>query len=118
MHCIIHKLARKLSKVTIKNVKYDSSILFSVTTNTTSQMPSVQTQTECTYTVVDNCNDTEVMNNMRMFTSAYNRKPICIFFKYSRPSTSNVKSTMTSYNSQNVYYMDMYIQQLKDAGDW
>lgn len=80
-------------------------------------MPSIETQTECNYIVEDNLEDTEVSNIMRQFTSKYTGKEIFIFLKYCK-STSNDKSTMTSYNSKNVYYMDMYIQQIIDSGDY
>ena len=79
-------------------------------------MPSIETQTYEQYTVVDNLDDTEVLNTLRQFTSKYTGEDIYVFIKYCK-SISNDKSTMTSYNSENVFYMDMYIQQIIDAGD-
>lgn len=79
-------------------------------------MPSIETQTYEPYTVVDNLDDTEVLNTMRQFTSKYTGEDIYVFIKYCK-SSSNDKSTMTSYNSKNVFYMDMYIQQIIDSGD-
>jgi len=80
-------------------------------------MPSIETQTYEAYTVIDNLEDTRILNNMRQFTSKYTGKEVFIFFQYYK-STSNNKSTMTSYNSKNLYYMDMYIQQIIDSGDY
>ena len=80
-------------------------------------MPSVETQTYETYMVVDNLEDTEVSSMILQFTSKYTGKEIFIFLKYCE-SLSNDKNTMTSYNSKNVYYMDLMIKQLIDSGDY
>jgi hypothetical protein len=79
-------------------------------------MPTIATQTTELYTVIES-DEITVMNNMRTFTSKYTGETICIFFKRVS-SSSNHKNTMTSYNSQNDEFMDMYIDQLKSAGDY
>ena len=80
-------------------------------------MPSIETQTYNTYTVIDNLEDTTILSNIRQFTSKYTGKEIFIFFQ-SCKSTSNNKSTMTSYNSKNLDYMDIFIKQIIDSGDY
>ena len=79
-------------------------------------MPSIATQTSEIYTVIDT-DEITVMNNIRTITSKYTGETICIFFKNIR-SSSNDKNTMTSYNSKNDEFMNMYIDQLKSAGDY
>ena len=76
-------------------------------------MPSVETQTDETYVVIEDptyiCN----MTTMRI------RQHICIFFQYSHDDiTTTDKNTMTQYNSENDEDMDMFIAQLKAAGDF
>ena len=80
-------------------------------------MSNVSTQTEYDYTVVDDPNDTEIMGIIRIVKSKYTEKDIFVFYKYYKLD-GNDKTTMTSYNSSNEYCMDMYIQQIKDAGDY
>ena len=79
-------------------------------------MPTIATQTTEIYTVIETDTIT-VMNTMRTFNSKYNGETICIFFKHTH-SRSNDKNTLTSYNSKNDEFMDMYIDQLKSAGDY
>ena len=45
-------------------------------------MPSIETQTYEAYTVIDNLEDTRILNNMRQFTSKYTGKEVFIFFQY------------------------------------
>ena len=79
-------------------------------------MPSIATQTTEIYIVIES-DEITFMNNIRTFNSKYTGETICIFFKNTR-STINDKNTMTSYNSKNDEFMDMYIDQLKSAGDF
>jgi hypothetical protein len=79
-------------------------------------MPTISTQTTEIYTVIES-DEISIMNNLRIFTSKYTDEIIYIFFKRNR-SNSNDKNTMTSYNSKNNEFMDMYIDQLKSAGDY
>ena len=44
-------------------------------------MPSIETQTNDTYTVIDNLEDTAIISNIRQFTSKYTGKEIFIFFQ-------------------------------------
>jgi hypothetical protein len=80
-------------------------------------MPSIGTQTENLYVVIDDPSDTEILSTIRQITSKYNGNNIFIFYKYYK-SEGNDKNTMTSYNSKNKYYMDMFIQQIIDSGDY
>jgi len=79
-------------------------------------MPTISTQTTEIYTVIES-DEISIMNNLRIFNSKYTGDTICVFFKNTR-SISNDKNTMTSYNSKNNEFMDMYIDQLKSAGDY
>jgi hypothetical protein len=89
-------------------------------------MPTISTQTTEIYKIVES-DEIEFMSTMRTITSKYTGeticifytgKTICIFFKSSLCSGSNDKNTMTSYNSLNDQFMDIYIEQLKSAGDY
>ena len=83
-------------------------------------MPSIETQTEYAYIVVDDPTDTEVLSNLIQFTSKYTdaQMPnIFMFFKKYYGPQSNDKNIMTSYNSVTMSYMDMFIEQIIDAGD-
>jgi hypothetical protein len=71
-------------------------------------MPSVETQTTLEYTVIDNPNDTEVFNQIKMVKDTF------VFYK---GNYSTEQGTMTSYNSKVWGFMDSYIHQLIDSGD-
>ena len=74
-------------------------------------MKSIETQTEEEYTVIEDKTYYAVINKLKI------RNNICIF--YGNPRViGNTQSTMTQYNSDNEYYMNSFIQQLKDSGDF
>ena len=77
------------------------------------------TQTEGTYDVVEDPTYICYMSSIRI------RENICIFFNgesYNNITTTTTtttdKHTMTQYNSENDMFMDMFIAQLKSAGDF
>ena len=69
------------------------------------------TQTTGDYTVIDNPDEC-VFNNVRIVKGTF------VFFKQTKSDHTTEKATMTSYNSKVWKYMDFYIQQLIDSGDF
>ncbi len=75
-------------------------------------MPEKFTQTDRHYTVIEDPYYIFFCPNVRI------RENVCIFFQGSCVELGTDKNTMTQYNSENEYDMDLFIAQLKDSGDF
>jgi len=76
-------------------------------------MQNIETQTDEEY-IVNNDPDYYIdIRNLKV-----SRNNICIFYGGKINVSGNTQSTMTQYNDKIEYFLESFIQQLKDSGDF